>query len=380
MDQHSPYDLVRKRETEDLTAVEAAVLEDALTKDADLAAFARAFPSVRRITGVVDADAEIGGLHDLDLEALALEPMRSVPHAARRWWIAAAALLAGVLVARGLLGADAPVAVFTPRYIDMAAEAAPAASAVDVFADAVPAVLIPYRPIGEGGITWLRDESQARALARVSGRPILRFGSMATCPLCVQMERGPLRAADVLAQAGDVIALNQRYTHVTMQEMTELFREGWPRLQLETADGKVLRTFHGARGAAPLARELALATASSTARPMAWDELETQLTRHTLGNAAGRADELGRAWSALASVEAPSQLAQHAATARRWIAAQAAQALRAARDTRDAGAARDVLTRAVGRFADSPFADDFADLLARLDAEGRLPPIQERSE
>jgi hypothetical protein len=300
----------------------------------------------------------------------------------RPWMAAAAALL---LVAAGLAAHQH----FTPptvvlRAIPLHAPEIPAAGA-----EAVPALLADWRPVADGKLRWLPTIDEGRAVARVTGRPLLLWIYHPTCPICMEWDRTSFRDPEVLSGADDFVPVRVNAMKAP-RELQELFagdfEHKWPYLAALGEDGTKLLEFPGAASATPEAvrdnLKKALAARGEHAPSPSWADTNAACSATARGEQAFAAGDLGAAWREFDGVRGLHVPQALSATARRRlveIERSASEALSAAMRiaaTDEMAGARS-LSDAAERFRGTPYGTDLAEVEQELRATGRLPVLVE---
>jgi hypothetical protein len=378
MPEQHPYDRIRAFARGDLGPAEAARLEADFAADPGLRAAAEEYREVHRLTGPA---AETGPTSALAFEDVIADGTAS---GSRRrvlgWAAAAAALLAATWVVAGdLLNGPSTSEPLRLAAIRLESPLAPAAEA-----PAIPATLADYRPVADGRIRWLGSEDEVRAIARATGRPILLYATFPGCPMCRDIEAGPLRDAKVLGLVASFVPYRLNVAERGNAVAREYFEKGWPYLEVEAPDGFPLHPFPGPQDAAAFAANLeeGLATPRAKEPSISWEEANARAARLVRANeaeAAGRLAEALEAHAALAALPGGGAFAKAGEAGRARLEGEARTALLAARErarSDRAGAEAD-LAAAVRRFEGTPYGGDLGLVLARLRSSGRFPDLVE---
>lgn len=200
---------------------------DAVLRDAETAAEAAAGPCRVRFE---DVEARIA--HDAPRSG----SKRATTHASFRTWtrpLAAAVLLAGAiagaaLVARRLPESEPPSVVPVAAPADPTQEDDPAAVAAALRVAGAIAETPDETPL------WFSDLAVARDAARATGRPLLLFVQHPTCPICEELEAGPLRDDGVRSRLGSFVAVRVGAFDAIDDPILD---RDWPCLWAFTPDG-----------------------------------------------------------------------------------------------------------------------------------------------
>lgn len=301
----------------------------------------------------------------------------------RPWMAAAAALL---LVAGGLAAQQhfKPHTVVL-RAIPLHAPDLPAAG------DTVPALLADWRPVADGRVKWLPTLDEGRAVARVTGRPVLLWVYFPTCPICQEWDRTSFRDSDVLSDASEFVPVrvNAQKAPPAIQQLfqdPDKFMANWPYLAALAPDGTTLLAFPGEQSATAgkvrdnLAKSLAMR--AGQAKPPSWADANAACAATARGEQAFAAGDMGTAWrefGAVAEMRVPDALA--AAARRRLVEIERTasetltSAMKLAATDEEAGARS--LSDAAERFRGTPYGTDLAEVEQELRATGRLPVLVE---
>ena len=298
-----------------------------------------------------------------------------------RW--AGRAVAALVLVAIGWAGArslpDGPVetvrlesvsAPDRPERPDRVAEAALAGAEL----------LAGHVPLSGGEIHWIGSLQEGRAVARVTGRPILLFIHHPLCPICEEIEATALRDPAVRERIASFTAVKVLASFEAPDP--EIDRD-WPYFAVLGADGFVLDEL---RVPAPTQEYVAFLDDQIERRvpssAMAWDRTRELARRLSEAVRAGREGPLGRSQAMLRDLAADSAAGPFAAAARAALARRAREARESRRDAAVAAAshedrpgARGRLEAAVARFAGTPYEHELAAVLDALVRTGRFPRL-----
>lgn len=374
MPQDMNYDQLRDLLEGRLSAEEEALLRRELAEDPVRAEEAVRYEQVFDATRPLDDPDAVSILAFEDL------PVGAPP--ARLWRIGLAAAAILVLgLATALLFGRSPRGP-EPFVVSQVPVNEPALEADDpraLEAPLVPNELAAYRPTDGERVRWLDDAATAQTLARLSGRPVLRYRAHPTCPLCLRMESGTLADARVREHIQDTVPLREVVTGITAEAFTELVAGGWPRFQIETPEAVVFAEFHGMRDASAFTAELESARQHVTGAedPVPWESLALWLQEIEGVRSLIAGDRPGEAWATLAKARAlatRSTLSEHEDALERLLTHAAWDALEGARASTDPVRA---LGEAARRFEGSPFAREFEALAAHVSATGSFPPLEE---
>jgi hypothetical protein len=383
MDGRSLYDELRALAAGTLSSEEEKRLRQRCAEDAELGRQLEDFLEV--YAGTETAEPPPCRVTFEEVEG-ALASRRVWREVLRRYWRVAAAVL--VLVGGGLLlgswlvaprgdggpgrGAGALVLASIPV----------ADSELPAVETELPASLADYHPVSGGEIHWIDSFEKARAVARLSSRPVLLFIHHPTCPICIRMK------AEVFADPRVKQALTAFVPAMSnvMEERVELAGEtgrGWPWFGIVDADGGVVLSFPGEKGVGDFLDCLKRATELSGPPVLGWERLNDLARRFEAARRAEKEGRLGAAYAsyvALAAEEAGGVIAGNAAIAARRLALEARRALVRARglvrSPPGVPAARAELEKAEKTFAGSPLAKDLAAVRKRLDETGEWPAIE----
>jgi hypothetical protein len=373
----SPFlDRLRARARGELNPAEQAALERELAADPTLARLGEDFALVHALTaldGAVPASRT-------RFEALAARLGRQ--SALRRVAAAAAALL--VMTAAGfVLGRWSADGATEPLYL--ATIELDSHPPLPVLPADLPASWADYDPRGESGVRFLADLGEAELLARAVQRPLLVYGFYPGCPLCVVLDREVFADPDVAALAERLVPVRVNLAELSEAEQRALTARGYPFLEVWRADGTPAHFLTRNADPAVFIESLhdGLASSGAEGEQPPWDGLRAAARSFVSARAAeleGRMAEAERGFRALArdrDVVAP--IAARAAAGLERIAADARVILLEARTAAasDPAAAARLLRHALARFAGSSFEADLAAALARLERDGRFPPLAE---
>ncbi len=287
----------------------------------------------------------------------------------------AAAVLVAALGALAFLLVPRTSATETVRLAAIPLEP-PAAPTVQEALRDVPLTLASYRPTADGTVRWLSDESEARMLARWTGRPVLHYQALRVCPICRRMEQVTFADPDVQALLAAYVPFREELSGRSPDELGEILRQGWPRFASETPGGRVLARMDGYREAPDFAAEL---QKDEPRTPTAdWTRFGEWLDDLAAARSRLDAGAYGEAWRALEAARSKALVEP------RWLAVVQALEAGVARSAserlaaaRDADAPLRILEDAATRFEGSPFAQDFRSIAARVRERGRVPELVE---
>jgi len=353
-------ELIRAYVDATMPAEERAAFEARLAGDPALAQLAEAYDLVVRATAC-RPPARRSTFADLPLRRRS--PVR---------WAAAAALLLAVGLAFVLRdkAPDPP-----PPALRLASIPLRPVEAPDV--PAWPAALASVRTADERGLAWLDDESAAKDLARISGRPLLVFVHHPQCPLCRAYERGPFRDADVAAAAESFVLLEVNVERMPAWIAREM-PSGWPVFLVDDPGGERLSVMTGFHGAPEVARWLGRVSAGlregKRFRFADWRTLRDAARKLQRAERAGPAERL-RLWQDVERDLPGEPLGEVARASRLQMEAAAQAALFAARAAESARSTA-ILDAAAHELEGTPYAADLARVAEHVRRYGSFPEIE----
>jgi hypothetical protein len=242
--------------------------------------------------------------------------------------------------------------------------------------------------VDEDGIRWIESFDTARAVARLSSRPVLLFIYHPTCPWCLQLRDETFTDPGVRAALEDFVP-----TRLNVMRLDERFRpliqkkDSWPWLGTVDANGDVLLSFPGLQGPGDLRAKMTESSRRVGPVVASWKRVNDVAARLAPAVEAEEAGHPAEAWAlygALAGDETAGPFAEAARRGRQRIAQSALQALLTAREisTTEGGvaSARAVLEEARRQLAGTPLAEDLAAVLESLTRTGRFPALEVRLE
>jgi hypothetical protein len=252
---------------------------------------------------------------------------------------------------------------------------------------APPAILSRYTPATDGRLAFLDDVAEARAAARVAGRPLLIFVSMEMCPICRDMQAHAFREEDVARAANGFVLATLSATDLDPKDPL-LEADGWPIFVTEDAAG-VRRRIHGfpvqMNGPMPtgtqVAEELKAAHAAlpqADRAALSWDDVHALV--RALRDADDDADPAARrrAWASVAAKDPKGALGARARALLGEDSKDARAALDAARAVArrgDVDAAVSSLDAAARRLEGTPYAADLRAVRDRVKRDGAFPSV-----
>jgi len=250
----------------------------------------------------------------------------------------------------------------------------------------IPAALATYRPVVDGKLNWMTSLEEARAVARATERPLFVWVHHQECPMCIELDRGAMRDAALVAEAGKFVPVKLDVMKAP-REVQQWCAAGWPYLAVQTADGRKVSEFAGEMDVDKLVADLAKGDAG-VARAIAWDvanETAALYAKAEDARTAGRYDEALRGYDAVAKRvgTSGSDVATDAFARSVDLRREARDALFEAKkvalsddpDGKRAGARR--LSEAAERFRGTPYGSDLAEVEQELRATGRFPVLVE---
>jgi len=316
------------------------------------------------------------------------------------WRIAAAALLVvGVGLAashwRGLgghAGSDMDGSGMEDRVADAAPTAvrvasipehpAPAADGVllaDV--DAAAAPLSDFVPMRDGQPQWLASLDEGRAVAKVTGRPVLLFIHHPTCPMCLDMKSKTFTDSDVQARLQQFVPVMVDVMQLP-EELGPFLERGWPYLGALDADGGEFAAFPGLSKASTFRRHLDDALAEFGGETtQAWGLTRALAARWADAAGAAEKRDMQREWRELDALRADDSDGPFGRAAAARLAQRLAE-LRGVLADADAAAETDVadglrvLDTAIECWKGTPFEHDLQAVRDALDAERNFPRLQ----
>ncbi|MHC4473485.1 MAG: hypothetical protein ACYS99_21275 [Planctomycetota bacterium] len=379
MSERSPIDEIHALAAGSLSSEEEARLRERCAADPGLQALLESYLEAYALTE--SADVEPPPCRTTFEEVVGTYvPQRAWRMVLRRHWRVAAAVLVLVVgayaLSHALPGGEAgrePLALAAIPLREMPE---------DETGVEVPDLAADYRPVEGGEIRWIDSLETAKAMARVSSRPVLLFIHHPTCPACLEMRDDAFRDSEVLGPVdGFVPAMVSVLNEDDFTKpLAELLRDGWPWSGAVDPEGRVILSFPGLQGAGDFSANLKEAARLAGPSVLAWDRVNELARRYFDARKVesaipGRAYEL---YAALAD-DAAGEIRTAAEDGTTRIANRARETLiriryLAERSEIPIGVVA-ALEKAVEEFTGSPFADDFRTVLARLERHGSFPPI-----
>ncbi len=289
----------------------------------------------------------------------------------------------GQAVSSGEVATANPTAAARAVTVTSIPEHALQALDLDVLADveAAAGVLAAFEPLRDGEPQWLGSLDEGRAVARVTGRPVLLFIHHPTCPICLDLKSKTFTDADVQLRLQQFVPVMVNVM-VLPEDLAGFLERGWPYLGALDADGGEFAAFPGMSKASTFRRHLDGALTEFGARERrAWGPMRALASRWNDAVQAADAGDAGREWRELDALHsddaegpigrsAATRLAQHDADVRAVIgdADEAAQA--------DVVAGLALLDAAIGRWSGTPYEPDLRAIRDALQAEGRFPQLE----
>lgn len=297
--------------------------------------------------------------------------------------LAAAAGIAFVILHRGASQAHTnsagPVVLQAIRLDD----APPASdSAVPAILDQELELLADYAPVESGQIRWLDSLDAGTATARATGRPLFLFGFYPGCPWCAEMRADALSDPTVQKLFERFVPVGLDLTQIDRDTAIDLMGRGYPFLEVEDADGRILYSMHGKWDADEFRAHLerALGQESTPHATLEWDRVRELARALQVARDDERNGRMGGAFASYVQLAARGgglALAAEGERGQRRVAQSALAVLLDARERAhlDVPAAENTLVAGVERFAGSPFARDFDAVLERLRTSRRFPEL-----
>jgi hypothetical protein len=337
------------------------------------AALVEAFAEVHAMTAVIDDEPPPCTVRFEDVEARIADSSRPI---LRPWALRAAA---AVLVAAAAVGGWALTRPSVPT-VRLAAVSATAVVPADPLAAAglrAAGPLADYQPLRDGEPQWLESLDDGRAVARVTGRPVLLFIHHPTCPACLDLRGETFQDAGVQERLAGFVPVMVNVMELP-EELQGFLGRGWPYLGALDAQGSEFAAFPGMSKASTFRRHLDDAAQKfGDAEPLAWGPSRALAARLRDAMAAGDAGALGREHRELSALVADDTGAFGRAAARRLEerGAEAADVLRRATAAEPAEAVT-LLDDASARFAETPWARDIESVRDALRETGRVPRLE----
>jgi hypothetical protein len=374
MDGRSLTDEIHALAAGSLSSEEEARLRERCAADPELQAFLESYLEAYALTEPADVEPPPCRTTFEEVEG-ACVPQRAWRMVLRRYWRVAAAVL--VLVGgAGLLSRVLPVKGGGEAGREpLALAAIPLREKPEVESGpGVPDVAAEYRPVDAGEIRWITSLETAKAMARVSSRPVLLFIHHPTCPACIEMRGDAFGDSDVLTRVdGFVPAMvsvmdEDEFT----KPLAELLREGWPWSGAVDEEGGVILSFPGLKGPEDFSAKLKDAASLAAPPALGWKQVNA-LAKRLLEARAAEADAPGRAYALYAALveEAPGLIRTEADGGVIRIANRALETLLLVMESER----RADLESAIEAFEGSLFTEDFRAVLSHLDRHGTLPRI-----
>lgn len=368
MEASSAHDRIRAWARGELAPAELAELERELAGDPELAAFA----------------AEYRELHSL-LELAATLPTVAPKGRARRGWkrVAAAAAVMALALAAGFAIERALRAARLAEPVELSHIERDRPRVPEEEEPRIPAELASYHPTEDGAIQWLGSLDEARDAGRVSGRPLLLFGTLPGCPVCLRLKRTALRDGEVLSLAEEYVPVEVDLAAVDEDTRKELMSRGYPVFEVLDEDGGLIASFSGDPSVEELREHMldALAERVDAPRALAWERVRELASLYGRAREAEREERMADARRdyerMLEDGEGRVFVTAGSLGVRRVEGAARAVLLEAMRLAgHSADDAERLLEEALVRFEGTPYAEDLAQVLERLRATGRFPTLE----
>lgn len=368
-----PHDIdsIRAWAHGDLNDEALAALEEALGRDSELAALARAWRDVEGLTALADGGAQpASDLTAADLDTLLDQEQRTrfTP-----WIGAAAAFLVLCSVGSALVFFKVEPAVPVALH-SIPASADPQPFSPDL--DAQLAQIADYHPILNDQVAWLDSLETGLLLARVTGRPLLLWCIHPTCPFCKAMRESTLldpSVHEVLTRLVPVqlnVMEDPRYANFGLPE------GGFPMFEVVTPELADLHTFFNYQEPEDFIEQLRRGLDKrGDAVVLRWDDMGEIIGVLQEAREAERQNKLGAAlagYQSLRGLGGGGLLSELGAKGVERLAAQALDFLDQARRNHDPAR---VLAGAAMVFAGSDYATDFRALEQQASHTGSFPPI-----
>lgn len=381
MNESSLLDRIRLRAQGLLAPAEAAALARELDADPAMRALADDYALVHGITAL--ESAEVGARTSFE----ELEPRLATPGIEHRGLrrVAAAAIVLAVGAGGYWLGSRADRSSAAARELHLVAIELDRPVVRPSLSADLPVGWAGFQPRGESGVRFLSDLDSAKELARMSGRPLLVYGSMPGCPLCAELDRAVFADPGVVELAERTVPVRIDLAQLSGHEQRSYIVRGYPFLEVWRADGSPAHAL--ARNPDPLtfleSLHDGLEKSDATGELLEWSALVSLGERFREARAAeldGRMGEAERGFRALAvDARIPGEIAARATAGLQRVADDARERLLAARNmaAHDLAQAERLLAAACARFAATDYEADFAAALARLTQDGRFPALLE---
>lgn len=379
------HDLIRAWILGELSEGQVRDLERRAERDTTFAQDLRTYRLAYDATAHLDVEPAGSALEVEDLLAGTRSPRRPLLVAG----VAAAAILL-VAFALALHGPDEPPRPSEPRTVVLAAipvgPVTAARSDTSAPDDALLRVLADYRPVGPNGIRWLDDPEQARALARLSGRPLFVREHTPHCPMCVRMEQTTFADAAVRKRFDAVVPL-QIDLGTDMQRLVERVKQqSWPHFEFREAGDDEGFAMGGMRRPQDFVRVFDRGLAKHGRTPRGWNDLARSAQQLIEARQFESGGQLGAAYTrydAIAADETSDGLAQMASERRDALRRLAAKGIDEARRTHDQGDTAEAvqqLVAATQRFKGSAIANDLDQIIEALRQDNTFPHLRERDD
>lgn len=294
------------------------------------------------------------------------------------------AVAAVLLLALGWVGMRAMRTAGDDATVHLEAIAAPTvAPSPDRGAEAALACaeeLADHVPLRDGEVGWIPSLAQGRAVARVTGRPVLLYIHHPICPICEELEAGPLRDPDVRERIARFAAVKVR---ASFEDMDPDLDRDWPYFAVLSPEGIVLdeRTVPAstAEFTAFLDDQIARRVPASVAP---WDHVRELAWRLREAMRLDRGRDLARSEPLLGALASDPDAGPFASAARELLARRARDAYERLRDAAvayaalaDPQAAVLRLDAAIAEMSGTPYARDLAAVRDALVRTGRFPRL-----
>lgn len=245
-----------------------------------------------------------------------------------------------------------------------------------------PAGLAGYDPrSASGGVAWIYDDRAAAWLAEASGRPLLVYGSIRGCPMCVVLERDVFAQAEVLDLVERYVPLRIDLGAIPQDDANALIQRGYPFLEVWSFERETLHSLSRAPVAASFVESMQVGLEAAGARGdmPTWERIRSaaqQLDGARADEEAGLMAEAERGYSALAS-SAQEAFASLGAAGLRRLLTDVRERFLAAREAAatDPDRALTMLGAALERYRGTRFAPDLEALRRRLEQDGCFPEV-----
>ncbi len=372
-----------------LSPDDTAELERELRSDPALADFAEQYRFVHALSGspgvVPNVPPCTTGFEAIERRVLDEGRARRIAPVAPAARVAAIAagilLLAGALVATRRLAELAEPTTVELRTIPLAA-----GSERDTRAPSIPASLADFHPVQEGRIRWVRALDEAREIASATHRPLFLFVRYEGCPIAEALRSNALLDDRVIGLAEECVPCELDIQLFPAGEQKAMLASGYPFLELQADDGASLATFSGVYAGPDGGDELAgrlddgLAGFAPDAEPLPWSLSRDLAELHGRARSAEDARTFGAARRFYEELVANGATGEFAEAGRRGmlrIALLARDVLIAARALAQEETARaaEHLQQGLEEFRGTPHAAELEEVLERLRATGRFPPL-----